>query len=117
MAGLACREPSPAAWKILAWLASDFVSVPDKVAVEGMKVFANADHGDIPVVCGESSAANMGVLLQARSDDALRQTLGLDNRSEVLIFNLEGATDPEIFEQLVGKSSKGVFTAQSSSPL
>jgi diaminopropionate ammonia-lyase len=115
MAGLACREPSPAAWKILSWLASDFVSVPDAVAVEGMKVFASAAHGDIPIVCGESSAANMGVLLQAGSDDALRQKLGLDSTSQVLIFNLEGATDPKIFEELVGKSPQSCLPPRLSS--
>ncbi|EXL98002.1 diaminopropionate ammonia-lyase [Fusarium odoratissimum NRRL 54006] len=40
MAGLACRGPSPAAWKILTWLASDFVAVPDDVAVAGMRQLA-----------------------------------------------------------------------------
>ncbi|KAH8893902.1 tryptophan synthase beta subunit-like PLP-dependent enzyme [Thozetella sp. PMI_491] len=65
MAGLTCRGPSPADWKILSWLASDFVTVPDSAAVEGMKVLASGRDGrDVPVVCGESSAANMGVMLQ-----------------------------------------------------
>ncbi|PYI08354.1 tryptophan synthase beta subunit-like PLP-dependent enzyme [Aspergillus sclerotiicarbonarius CBS 121057] len=113
MAGLACRAPSPAAWKVLAWLVSDFVSVPDAVAVEGMKALANAAYGDVPVVCGESSAANMGVLLQAGSDDALREKLGLTSSSQVMIFNLEGATDPKMFEELVGKSAEAVFEAKS----
>ncbi|KAK6827048.1 hypothetical protein RU639_004504 [Aspergillus parasiticus] len=36
MAGLACRAPSPAAWKVLHWLASDFVAAPDTVAVDAV---------------------------------------------------------------------------------
>ncbi|GFG18027.1 diaminopropionate ammonia-lyase [Aspergillus udagawae] len=112
MAGLACRAPSPAAWKVLSWLASDFVSVPDTVAVEGMKMLASAPYGDVPVVSGESSAANMGILLQAGSDNTLRELLGLNNKSQVLFFSLEGATDPEIFEKLVGKSPDAVFAAR-----
>jgi diaminopropionate ammonia-lyase len=112
MAGLACRAPSPAAWKVLSWLASDFVSVPDTVAVEGMKMLASAPYGDVPVVSGESSAANMGILLQAGSDNTLRELLGLNNKSQVLLFSLEGATDPEIFEKLVGKSPDAVFAAR-----
>lgn len=112
MAGLACRSPSPAAWKILDWLASDFVVVPDSVAIEGMRVLAEGRHGDIPVVCGESSGANIGVLLKAGSDKALRVKLGLKETSRCVVFSLEGATDPKIYEELVGKSPEAVFAAQ-----
>ncbi|KAM0428489.1 hypothetical protein ACHAPT_006849 [Fusarium lateritium] len=112
MAGLACRGPSPAAWKILSWLASDFVAVPDEVAVLGMKELASDHSGDVPIVCGESSAANMGVILQAASDQSLRESLGLDHNSQVVLFGLEGATDPVIYTRLVGKSPEQVFQAQ-----
>lgn len=112
MAGLACRAPSPAAWKILTWLTSDFIAVPDSVAVEGMKVLASGSEGDIPVVCGESSAASMGILLGSGSDPSLREKLGLNGDSQVVVFGLEGATDPEIYESLVGKSPTAVFEAQ-----
>ncbi|KAL4907186.1 hypothetical protein BDW74DRAFT_189717 [Aspergillus multicolor] len=112
MAGLACRAPSPAAWKILSWLASDFISVPDSFAVDGMRVLARGSGGDVPVVCGESSAASMGVLLGASWDDEMRAKLGLDADSQVLLFGLEGATDPEIYEGIVGVSPEEVFEAQ-----
>lgn len=112
MAGLACRSPSPAAWKILDWLASDFVTVPDSIAIDGMRVLAEGKDGDIPVVCGESSAANIGVLQKAGSDKALRTRLGLNEHGRCVIFALEGATDPKIYEELVGKSPEDVFRAQ-----
>lgn len=112
MAGLACRAPSPAAWKVLQWLTSDFIAVPDSVAVEGMKALANGPEGDIPVLVGESSAASMGVLLRCGSDKSLREKLGLDKNSQAVIFGLEGATDPSIYESLVGKSPAAVFEAQ-----
>lgn len=114
MAGLACRSPSPAAWKILAWLASDFVAVPDSVAVHGMKALAGGQQGmDIPVVCGESSAATMGVLIEARKDRSLCEKIGLGPDSQVLLFGLEGATDPDSYRGLVGTSPEIVFGAQS----
>ncbi|KAB8203805.1 tryptophan synthase beta subunit-like PLP-dependent enzyme [Aspergillus parasiticus] len=112
MAGLACRAPSPAAWKVLHWLASDFIAVPDTVAVDGMKTLASGCEGDIPVVCGESSAASMGVLLRSSTDSTVRNKLGLDASSQVLLFALEGATDPQIYESLVGMSPAAVFAAQ-----
>lgn len=112
MAGLACRAPSPAAWKILAWLTSDFITVPDSVAVDGMKALARGCEGDVPAVCGESSASNMGVMLAAGKDDSFRDKLGLDQSSQVLLFGLEGATDPEIYKDIVGLSPQDVFKAQ-----
>ena len=56
MAGLACREVSPAAWKILDWLASDYVTIADATAIEAMQLLARGDH-DVPIVSGESAAA------------------------------------------------------------
>lgn len=112
MAGLACRSPSPAAWKILDWLASDFVAVPDSTAIDGMRVLAEGKHGDIPVVCGESSAANMGILLKAGRDKALREKLALNESSRCVIFSLEGATDPTIYKELIGNTPEDVFRAQ-----
>ncbi|CAG8088687.1 unnamed protein product [Penicillium olsonii] len=112
MAGLACRAPSPAAWKILTWLTSDFIAVPDSVTVDGMKALANGNEGDIPVVVGESSAASLGVMLGSGADPILRHKVGLDENSQVVIFGLEGATDPQIYESLVGKSPAAVFEAQ-----
>ncbi len=110
MAGLACREVSPAAWKILDWLGSDFVAVPDEWALAGMRALA---AGTPPVVCGESSAAAVGLLLSA--DTELRQRLGLGPESRVLLFGCEGATDPSAYEQIVGESAESVFLRQSQS--
>lgn len=64
-------RPSPAAWRILNWLASDFVAVPDSIAVEGMKVLASGGEGDIPIVCGESSAAGIGAMLVSSANSTL----------------------------------------------
>lgn len=112
MAGLACRTPSPAAWKVLRWLTSDFIAVPDSYAVEGMKILASGNEGDVPLVIGESSAASMGIVASLRENDDIRAKIGLDHKSQVVVFGLEGATDPEIYEELVGKSSQDVFEAQ-----
>lgn len=112
MAGLACRAPSPAALKVLTWLASDFFAVPDSVAVDGMKALAYGEEGDIPVVCGQSSVASMSIMLGSSVDQFLREKLGLNSSSQVVLFGLEGATDPHTSESLVGKSAHAVFEAQ-----
>jgi diaminopropionate ammonia-lyase len=111
MAGLACREVSPAAWRIVQWLASDYVSIPDSWAAEAMCELA---HGgaDTPIVSGESAAGGMGVLLAAAKDPELRQGLGLDSGSHVVLFGGEGATDPHLYQKIVGSSPDQVFSRQ-----
>lgn len=111
MAGLACREVSPAAWKIVQWLASDFVSIPDSWAAEAMRVLADGG-ADTPIVSGESAAGGMGVLLAAAHDPCLRAGLGLDADSQVVLFGGEGATDPDLYEKIVGSSPDAVFARQ-----
>jgi diaminopropionate ammonia-lyase len=102
---------SPAAWALLEWLCSDFVRIPDSWVVDAMKALADGG-GDVPVVCGESAAGGMAVVLQAATDPDLRQALGLDASSQVVLFGLEGATDPEIYEHLVGTKPDAVFDRQ-----
>lgn len=111
MAGLACREVSPAAWAIMEWLGSDYLRIPDGWVEDAMRALA-AGNGDIPIVCGESAAGGMGVLIQAAGDERLRTALSLDGNSRVVLFGCEGATDPEIYEKIVGESPDSVFLRQ-----
>ncbi|MEY9178860.1 diaminopropionate ammonia-lyase [Bradyrhizobium sp. USDA 326] len=110
-AGLACREVSPAAWKVLEWLGSDFICIPDAWVVDAMKALADGG-GDMPIVSGESAAGGMGVVLKAASDPGLQEALGLDSSSQVVLFGCEGATDPEIYEKIVGAKADDVFARQ-----
>jgi diaminopropionate ammonia-lyase len=107
MAGLACREVSPAAWAILDWLASEFVTIPDTWAEEAMRALAAGD-GDTPIVCGETAAGGTAVVLKSKEIPALREALGLNQHSQILLFGLEGATDPTIYERIVGRPAADV---------
>ena len=103
MAGLACGEPSLIAWQELDHAASAFMSIPDEAAVASMRLLA--DQG---IVGGESGVAGLAGCLLAAADPAARETLGLDAASRVLVFNTEGATDPVLYEQLVGRRADTV---------
>jgi diaminopropionate ammonia-lyase len=108
MAGLACGEVSPVAWEILSAGANDFVTVDDTYALEGMKVFARPEGGDPAIVSGETGASGLAVLLAAQGDAAVRATLGLDARARVLLIGSEGATDPQIYRNVVGLEASEV---------
>lgn len=102
MGGLACREPSPLAWRILRRGADFFLAVPDEASVEAMRSLAAGWDGDPAIVAGESGAAGAGGLLCVAGDASSRSALGLHAASRVLLIGTEGATDPAVYEEIVG---------------
>lgn len=104
MAGLACGEPSPLAWDVLRDCAEVFVKCPDYVAAKGMRVYGVPLRGDPFIVSGESGAVTLGALLFIMERDELadlRELLGLNRDSQVLLVNSEGNTDPNHFRRIV----------------
>jgi diaminopropionate ammonia-lyase len=111
MAGLACGEVSLLAWKILQPGADAFMTVTDDAAAEAMRILADARFGDEPVVAGESAVAGLAGFALAASDAVSRASLSLGPDSVVLLFGTEGATDPEVYQQIVGRPADVVKTA------
>ena len=102
MAGLACGEPSTLAWRILERGADAFLSIEDEWALAAMRRLANPGGGDTPIVAGESGGAGLAGLLALCFQPRLVNLAGLNASSRVLVFNTEGATDPGLYEQIVG---------------
>lgn len=104
MAGLACGEPNTISWDILKNHVDTFVSAFDWVAANGMRMLSAPIKGDPQVVSGESGAAPFGVLACIMKMDEykeLRDHLGLDESSKVLLFSTEGDTDPDRYKNIV----------------
>jgi diaminopropionate ammonia-lyase len=119
MAGLACGEVSLLAWRVLEACAEGFLTIPDSAAVETMRRLARGTAargtagGDPPLVGGESGVAGLAGLLAACADGDLRGRLGLDAGSRVLVIGSEGATDPEVYARLVGRTPEEVAQERS----
>ncbi len=104
MAGLACGEPNTISWDILKNHADTFAAVPDWVAAKGMRMLAAPIKGDAPVTSGESGAAPFGALaciMTMEEYGELREHLGLNRDSRVLLFSTEGDTDPQRYKSIV----------------
>lgn len=108
MAGLAAGEVSQLAWTILSAGAEAFMTVPDQAALGLMRLLADGVDGDPPIVAGESAVAGLAAALQARSDAAMSEVLQLDGNSRVLVFGTEGATDPDLYREIVGRDAEEV---------
>jgi diaminopropionate ammonia-lyase len=112
MAGLACGEVSPLAWRLLDKASFAFMKIPDAAAVFAMKSLAAGIGGDQHVVGGEAGVGGLAGLIVAAADPAIRDALRLDDGSRVLIIGSEGATDPVLYRQLVGKSPEDVLAGR-----
>jgi len=111
MAGLSCGEISLIAWDILAPGTDDFLTIPDDMAADAMRRLANPEPGDTAIVAGESAVAGLAVVLAAGKDRALADALGLTGESRVLVIGSEGATDPELYRSIVGRSADKILAS------
>lgn len=103
MAGLACGEVSILAWTILKPGADAVMTISDAAAKDCMRLLADGRYGDKPLVAGESAVAGLAGLLGAAGDAQAREALGLTSDSRILLFGTEGATDPAVYEEIVGR--------------
>ncbi len=110
MAGLACGEVSHLAWEILEQGTDGFCVINDQAAVEAMRLLARPLGNDPVIVAGESAVAGVAAAVAACQSEAAREVLGLTADSRILFFGSEAATDPQLYEQLVGESAEAVAT-------
>lgn len=104
MAGLCCGEPCTIGWNILQDHADNFVSAPDYVAAEGMRILGNPLPGDGRIISGESGAAAFGLLAEVMRNKNLcwlKEQLKLNSDSRILCFSTEGDTDKEHYRRIV----------------
>ena len=112
MAGLACGEVSPLAWRFLQPAVDLFMTISDAEAEGAMRDLATGLFGDIPVVAGESGVAGFAALKNLQVDPEWKQKVGLTADSRVLLISTEGATAPSVYEHIVGRSHEAVGLAQ-----
>ncbi|CAE6822636.1 Diaminopropionate ammonia-lyase [Paraburkholderia aspalathi] len=112
MAGLACGEASPLAWKILESCVDDFMTISDEDAITAMRTLAVGTDADVPLVVGESGAAGYAGLEVLMQDSQLARAAGLVKDSRVLVISTEGATAPSVYRECVGETADSVLSRQ-----
>ncbi len=100
MAGLSCGEVSLLAWDILKPGTDDFLTLSEEAVAPCMQLLA---QGEPAVEAGESAVAGLGAAIVAREDATMATKLGLDESSRIFVIGTEGATDPEIYHQLLSQ--------------
>ena len=104
MAGLACGEPCSIGWNVLKDYADYFISCPDYMAAQGMRILGNPAAGDSRGIAGESGAAAFGCVSEILRNPRyaqIKERLKLNKTSRALFFNTEGDTDRENYRSIV----------------
>jgi diaminopropionate ammonia-lyase len=101
MAGLACGEVSALGWQILSNGADDFMTLSEEAVADTMRLLAKGYGSDPAIEAGESAVPGLAAAVIAREQEPFAKALNLDAQSKVLVIGTEGATDPELYQQLV----------------
>jgi len=102
MAGLACGEVSLLGWQILSNGADDFMTLSENTVAPVMQLLAKGYKNDPAIEAGESAVAGLGATILASQQNEFAEKLNLNSKSKILVIGTEGATDPEMYEKLVG---------------
>lgn len=94
MAGLNCGEPNALTLPVLLDHASYFVKVPDNVTEDGMRRL-----GKEGITAGECGGIGTGLLMNLT--DEMRDELGINEDSVIVLISTEGDTDPETYARIV----------------
>ncbi|MDA9018711.1 diaminopropionate ammonia-lyase [Flavobacteriaceae bacterium] len=104
MAGLNCGIPSKNAWEIIKNGCDAVIKISDSDVRTAMRQFYYPLGNDSQIISGESGAAGLTGLIKVlgfeKSND-LKKFLNLNNDSKILLFNTEGNTDPENFQNII----------------
>ena len=111
MAGLSCGEVSHLAWELLQHDVAGVMTIDDSVAEQAMRVLAQGNDQDRPLVAGESGVGGLAGFIAVAHDEAARAKLGIDGDSRLMFFSTEGATDRDVYQKIVGKTPEQVTSA------
>lgn len=101
MAGLSCGELSQLAWDLLSGCIDDVVTLADDQVAPAMRLFADGEMSDASIEAGECAVPGALALMGICADATLKAQLEINSDSHILLLGCEGATDPDVYRQLL----------------
>ena len=103
MGGMSCGEVSLVPWEILKYATKYCISLPDDDIPNTMKLLGNSSFSDKKIIAGENSAPGVISLITSCEDQNIKDKLGLNINSNVLVFGCEGDTDKVMYQKLINQ--------------
>ncbi|MGF1852052.1 diaminopropionate ammonia-lyase [Vibrio satsumensis] len=101
MAGLACGEVSSLAWTILQNGADDFMTLSEEAIPQAMRMLASGEYTEVAIEGGESAVPGFAAAIIAKKEPKFAEKLNLTENSRVLVIGTEGATDADLYQQII----------------
>ena len=99
MAGLNCGALATVAWEAVRYGIDCFAAIEDDFSRQAMRTLA-----EVNIRTSESGAAGLAgltAILNNPQGDNLRQIMGINQNSRILLFITEGVTDPISYDEIV----------------
>ena len=103
MGGMSCGEVSLVPWDILKNSVRYCVSLPDDDIAKTMKLLGNASFSKEKIIAGENSAPGVISLITSCEDEKIKEKIGLNKDSNVMLIGCEGDTDQKMYQKLINQ--------------
>ena len=103
MGGMSCGEVSLVPWEILKNSIKYCISLPDDDIAKTMKLLGNASFSNKKIIAGENSAPGVISLIASCEDEKIKEKLGLNINSNILLIGCEGDTDQAMYQKLISQ--------------
>ena len=104
MGGMSCGEVSLIPWEILKNSVKYCISLPDDDIAKTMRLLGNASFSEEKIIAGENSAPGVISLITSCEDEKIKEKIGLNKDSNVMLIGCEGDTDQEMYHKLINQS-------------
>jgi diaminopropionate ammonia-lyase len=103
MGGMSCGEVSLVPWEILKRSVKYCISLPDDDIAKTMKLLGNASFSDEKIIAGENSAPGVISLITSCEEEKVKEKIGLNKNSNVMLIGCEGDTDQAMYQKLINQ--------------
>ena len=103
MGGMSCGEVSLVPWDILKNSVRYCISLPDDDIAKTMKLLGNASFSIEKIIAGENSAPGVISLITSCEDEKIKEKIGLNKDSNVMLIGCEGDTDQKMYQKLINQ--------------
>ena len=103
MGGMSCGEVSLVPWDIIKNSVRYCISLPDDDIAKTMKLLGNASFSKEKIIAGENSAPGVISLITSCEDEKIKEKIGLNKNSNVMLIGCEGDTDQTMYQKLINQ--------------
>ena len=101
MGGMSCDEVSLVPWEILKNSVNYCVTISDDYISKTVKYLFNSKLSGEKIIGGECSAPGIISLITIYNDTKIKDIVGLNKDSNLLLFGCEGDADEELYQKLL----------------